>query len=286
MMRHPFFLLLCLIAPCAEAQVFSCSLSVPTVNFGNYTGSQVTPGATTLTIACPLLAAYTVGLNAGTGAGATTTTRKMTGPGSATLNYQIFQNSSHTINWGNTVGTDTVSGTGDILNQSISMYPQLAGGQYTAPGTYTDTITASAKSSYGTQTTTFTVTATVVANCQISASELNMGNYAGVTLNATSTVTVTCTNTTTFNIGLNAGTSAGATVTTRKMTGTGSATLNYSLFRDSGYSQNWGSTVGTDTLGSSGTGGAQNFVVYGQIPAGQFVAPGTYNDTIIATITY
>ena len=56
-------------------------------------------------------------------------------------------------------------------------------------------------------------------------------------------MTVTCTNTTTFNIGLNAGTATGATVTTRKMTGPASATLNYKLFRDSARTQNWGNTV-------------------------------------------
>jgi spore coat protein U-like protein len=44
--------------------------------------------------------------------------------------------------------------------------------------------------------------------------------------------------------------------------------------------------VGTDTLASTGTGVAQSITVYGQIPAGQYVSPGTYNDTIIATITY
>jgi spore coat protein U-like protein len=285
MMRRLIFALSLLIVPCAQAQ-FTCNTSVPTVNFGTYTGSLVTPGATALTISCLIFNSYTVALNAGTGSGATTTTRKMTGPSSATLNYQIFQNSSHTINWGNTIGTDTVSGTGSGFNQTINMYPQLAGGQNVAPGTYNDTITVSSKNTFGTSTTTFTVTATVVANCGISASALSMGNYAGVILDATSTITVTCTDTTTFNIGLNAGTATGATVTTRKMTGTGSATLNYSLFRDSGYSQNWGTTVGTDTLASTGTGVAQSITVYGQIPAGQYVSPGTYNDTIIATITY
>jgi spore coat protein U-like protein len=113
-----------------------------------------------------------------------------------------------------------------------------------------------------------------------------MGNYTGVVLNAASTLTVTCTNTTSFNIGLNAGTYTGATVTTRRMTGPGGASLNYKLFRDSGLTLNWGSTVGSDTFSSTGNGLAQNFSVYGQIPAGQLVTPGTYNDTIVATITY
>jgi spore coat protein U-like protein len=285
MTRRLLFLLF-LIVPCAGAQFFSCSVSAPTMNFGNYTGALVAPGATPLSVQCPLFTAYTVSLNAGTGAGATTTTRKMTGPGSSTLSYQLFQNSSRTTNWGNTVGTDTVSGTGGLFAQTLNIYPQLPAGQNNAPGTYTDTITVSVQTAFGTNTATFTVTATILANCLLSASQLNMGNYSGAVVNATSLLTVTCTNTTVFNIGLNAGTSPGATVTTRKMTGPGSATLNYNLFRNSGLTQNWGNTVGTDTFSSTGNGLAQSFSVYGQIPAGQFVAPGTYNDTIIATITY
>ena len=292
MMRYLLRVLILLIVPCAGADA-QCTLSAQPVNFGNYTGTLVTPGASVLSVAstsCPLLTlSFAAGLSAGTGVGATTTTRKMTGPGSATLSYQLFQNASHTTNWGNTPGTDTVSGTpGTTLN----IYPQLAAGQNNAPGTYTDTITVTVTEYLlgllvaGTSTTTFTVTATIVPNCLISASPLNMGNYSGALLNATSALTVTCTNTTVFNIGLNAGTATGATVTTRKMTGPGSATLNYKLFRDSGLTQNWGMTVGTDTFSSTGSGLAQQITVYGQIPAGQFVTPGTYNDTIIATITY
>ena len=68
----------------AAAQLLVCSVSVGPMNFGTYTGTLLTPGATAITVACPILLPYTVGLNAGLGSGATTTTRKMTGPGSAT----------------------------------------------------------------------------------------------------------------------------------------------------------------------------------------------------------
>jgi spore coat protein U-like protein len=286
MKRWLLLMLMMFMARFASGQLLSCTVSVPTMNFGTYTGALSTPGATPATVTCPILLSYNVGLNAGVGAGATTTTRKMTGPGSATLSYQLFQNSSRTTIWGNTVGTDTVSGVGTSGAQTINIYPQAAAGQNVAPGTYTDTITVSVTDLLGTVTTTFTVTATVVANCVISANALNFGAYSGLQINAASALTVTCTNTTVFNIGLNAGTATGATVTTRKMTGPASATLRYSLFRDSSRTQNWGNTVGTDTLPSTGTGTAQMFNVFGEIPAGQYVAPGAYADTIIATVTY
>jgi spore coat protein U-like protein len=102
----PMWLLVC----GSHGAAAACSVSVPTVNFGTYTGTLLTPGATPMTVTCGLLTLYTVALNAGVGVGATTTTRKMTGPGSTQLNYQMFQNSSRTTNWGNTL--DTVSGAG------------------------------------------------------------------------------------------------------------------------------------------------------------------------------
>jgi spore coat protein U-like protein len=138
-----------------------------------------------------------------------------------------------------------------------------------------------------TQTTTFGVSATVAATCLInSAGALSFGSYTGVAINATSNISVSCTNTTPYNMGLNAGTSTGATVTTRKMTGPSSATLSYALYQDSAHSTNWGNTVGTDTVGGTGNGSAQTLTVYGQVPAAQYPTPGSYNDTITATLTY
>jgi spore coat protein U-like protein len=137
-----------------------------------------------------------------------------------------------------------------------------------------------------TATSTFQVTATVAATCLISATNLSFGSYAGVVANATSSISVTCTNTTPYNVGLDPGTATGATVTTRKMTGPASATLNYALYRDSAHTQNWGNTVGTDTVTGTGNGNAQSITVFGQVPASQFVAPGSYTDTITATISY
>jgi len=137
-----------------------------------------------------------------------------------------------------------------------------------------------------TQTATFLVTATVAATCTISTTPLAFGSYTGAISQVNTTVTVTCTNTTPYNLGLNAGLATGATVTTRSMTGPASALLSYQLFRDAGHTLNWGVTIGTDTVPLTGNGAAQVETVYGQIPAGQFVAPGAYADTITATVTY
>src|SRR4051794_10334423 len=139
-----------------------------------------------------------------------------------------------------------------------------------------------------TTTSTFSVHLPISASCIISsASTLNFGSSGVIAtvINQTSTVQVQCTNTTPYNIGLNAGTATGATVATRKMT-SGANTISYSLFRDAGMTTNWGQTVGTDTVSSTGTGAAQSFTVYGQVPAQSTPAPGAYSDTITVTVTY
>jgi spore coat protein U-like protein len=137
-----------------------------------------------------------------------------------------------------------------------------------------------------TVTTTFGVTATVQATCLVSATSLAFGTYTGAVATSTSAVSVTCTNTTPYNVGLSAGLATGATVTARKMTGPASALLDYALFSDAARTVNWGQTIGTDTVTGTGNGAAQAITVYGQATAGQFVAPGSYTDTITATITY
>ncbi len=70
------------------------------------------------------------------------------------------------------------------------------------------------------------------------------------------------------------------------MTGTDANGLAYSLLQDSARTVNWGNTVGMDTLAGTGNGAAQALTVYGRVPASQFVAPGSYADTITATVTF
>jgi spore coat protein U-like protein len=135
-------------------------------------------------------------------------------------------------------------------------------------------------------TTTFNVTATVLKDCIVSATGLPFGNYTGALVNVSSTVTVTCTSGTAYTVGLNAGLTTGATVTTRQMGITQPAGgLNYSLLTTSYSGANWGNTSGTWVSGT-GSGAAQPLTVYGVLPAGQYVPPGSYTDTIAVTVTY
>lgn len=140
---------------------------------------------------------------------------------------------------------------------------------------------APAPSLAATATAPIAVSATVVATCVISATNMGFGNYTGLVATATSTVTVQCTNTTPYTVSLNAGTSSGSTVTARKMTGAAGVYLNYGLYSDASYQTNF-----VTTASITGNGAAQPITVYGSVPAGQYVAPNTYTDTITATVTY
>lgn len=140
-----------------------------------------------------------------------------------------------------------------------------------------------------TDTTSFTVTATVLASCDVSAANLLFGNYDPVSAtprDVATTVTVICTNGTTYDVGLNQGVGAGATHAARRMTHAGQ-TLTYSLYSDAGHASVWGETIGVNAVHGTGSGAGQPLDVYGRIPAGQTApAGGPYSDTITVTVTY
>ncbi|HEY2444705.1 MAG TPA: spore coat U domain-containing protein [Rhizomicrobium sp.] len=139
----------------------------------------------------------------------------------------------------------------------------------------------------GTTTTNFTVSATVVAACVTSATNINFGNYSassGSPDNASNTVSVTCTNNDPYTIALNGGNSG--QVNARTMTN-GSNTLGYGIYTSSSYTTIWGDgTNGTSTVSGTGNGAAQNYTAYGQVPAAEYAAAGSYTDTITATVTF
>jgi spore coat protein U-like protein len=133
-------------------------------------------------------------------------------------------------------------------------------------------------------------TATVQPFCSVTATNISFGGSVGVltsAIPATGTITATCTYGDSYTLALNKGTTSGASLSNRLMAGSGSATVQYQLYTNSGHSTVWGDgTSGTSTSGGTGTGSAQNYTVYGQVPAQTTPAPNTYSDTITVTITY
>jgi len=139
-----------------------------------------------------------------------------------------------------------------------------------------------------TATASIAVSASVLSSCGVTALPLAFGTYSptqSTNTTAQTSVVVTCTNGTPYNVGLNAGGGTGASVTTRVMT-SGSNTLTYSLYQDSGYSTVWGNTIGSNTVTGTGSGLSQTITVYGSITALQSAPSGSYTDTITVSMTY
>ncbi|MGF1474353.1 MAG: spore coat U domain-containing protein [Geminicoccaceae bacterium] len=133
-------------------------------------------------------------------------------------------------------------------------------------------------------TGTLGVTATVASNCAVAGGTLNFGTYTSgqnADLDAQTTISYTnCAGTLTFELDGGASQDEAA----RTMV-SGTNALNYQLFRDSGYSQIFGSGGNSYEL--------QLFVpfsgeidVFGRIPGGQAVPIGDYADTVTITLTF
>jgi spore coat protein U-like protein len=63
------------------------------------------------------------------------------------------------------------------------------------------------------------------------------------------------------------------------------ARVPYALYRNSARTQNWGSTIGSDTQAGTGNGAVQPLVVYGQVASTNYPA-GSYSDVVTATVTW
>jgi spore coat protein U-like protein len=287
MTRRYIIAMLFLAASAARPAAASCSAYPSGIVFGLYSGAGVDVTGT-VTVTCTSGTAYHIGLNAGNTPGATITNRLMFGGngGQNTLRYGLFNDAAYTINWGNSSGTNWVSGTGTGSAQSYTIYARIPSSTIAPQGSYTDTITASITGSFTTATAQFSVTATVAPGCAVTAGDLAFGGYSGAVINSSSIITVACSSSVHYNIGLNEGTAPGASVSNRSMTGPGGALLGYKLFQDARRTQNWGNTPGVDTTSGNGSGHARPYIVFGQLPGGQYANPGAYTDTIVVTVTF
>lgn len=136
------------------------------------------------------------------------------------------------------------------------------------------------------QTDTFTVTAEVIKACNLTANDLDFGNYnpiSGSNLDGASTVEVTCSNGTSYAVQLSAG---GGTLANRLMTDS-TNNLQYNLYTSAARTTIWGDGTGaTATVPGTGSGTLQTLDVYGRVPASQNIPIGTYTDSITAEVTF
>lgn len=281
-----------LACPWGAAHAETCSVTTPAPNFGSVDPITLAAVSTTatMTVTCTWSAVtltpnVLVCLNLGG-----TSPRYLTN-GSNQMQYDLYQDSGHTVSWGSSYyGTTPISLTlvkpalSTSASSTVTIYGQIAANQPTVPTvgnastTYSQTfggnttslnynfytlapLPCASQSSFG--TFAFTASATVVNDCFINATNVAFGSTGVIqgALTATGTISAQCTN--------------------------GDGAVNYQLYLDAAHSTIWGDgTAGTSTATGTGSGLSQSLTVYGQVPAQTTPAPGTYSDTITATITF
>jgi spore coat protein U-like protein len=136
-------------------------------------------------------------------------------------------------------------------------------------------------------------------SCTVSATGPVFGIYnplSGAALDSNGSVIVTCTRLgaggNRFNGTVTLSPGASGTFAARTMRA-GAPTLNYNLYLDAAYTQVWGDGTAstfdwTFAMRLTRRNPTQQVtgIVYGQIAARQDVAPGSYVDTIVVTVTY
>lgn len=299
----------------AHAKPANCSFTITNLNFGTVDLSANTTFDTTATLSvnctgnnstivrvCPNFAA-------GTG-GSTSGDPRFMLSGTNQLKYNLYQDSARTTVWGsvldasasnpptidvplNAAGNGSTSATiyGRVWAAQQSVPPGNYSSAFSGTNTriaynYTTSGTCTAIGSTNATSAAFTVSATYSATCTVSSTAHSFGT-AGVLAAArtgSSTLTATCSATTPYTIALDGGTT-GATDPSQRQMSKASERITYGLYRDSARTQPWGSSAG-NTQGGSGSGLAQAYTVFGQVPAQATPSPGSYTDTIVATMTY
>ncbi|MCC8361667.1 spore coat U domain-containing protein [Lysobacter sp. A6] len=129
----------------------SCMVSSPgSLAFGAYDPVDVNNtaplnGAGTINVRCTRGTTTTIaleeGANPATGSNCTTPLRQMSN-GTERLRYALFSDSTRTITWGCTQGTNTTShtSTNSATAAVLDVWGRIPAGQDVAPGNYSDTV--------------------------------------------------------------------------------------------------------------------------------------------------
>src|ERR1700730_16131172 len=133
------------------------------------------------------------------------------------------------------------------------------------------------------------ITASVAAKCTIGAFSIGFGAYdpfAAAPLDQTGTVTINCTKGTSGVVSFDLGANPSGAVRRMKDTGAGTNFLTYEIYRDAARTTVW-NAVNTVTLGPSvSKNTALTATAYGRVPNGQDAAVMSYQDTLVATVTF
>lgn len=309
------FLAACLVtlAVCCagSAQAAVCTVVVSDLGFGAVdTLGGASMATADVKIGCDNVGvgvtAITVCGDLGDGTGGSAAGERLLTSGTATLRYQLYKDSGHSISWGSnamptlgTVNRFELPVSDNTASQEATLYGQTVGRQFSVTaGTYVSTFAgANASFAYAegslscaamtgstTADASFTVSARVASNCLIETDDVDFGQHGSVDneITAVGGLDITCTPGAAYSITVSGGETNVVDPEARIMR-SGPNTIVYGLYSDSGHSIPWGATAGTQV---SGTGaGEVSIPVYGRVLP-QDVVPGAYRDTVLVTITY
>lgn len=127
----------------------SCVVTTNAINHTDFAPDATTEPQSSADIAVVCTAPntnYNVLISKGTGTGAANdgTLREMRvlGVGDP-LRYTLYRDAARTLVWGDTVGTNTATGTGGLVPSIHTVYSKIFSGQSVPPGVYTDTVMVS-----------------------------------------------------------------------------------------------------------------------------------------------
>lgn len=124
--------------------VDSCSVSANDLAFGDVepVNNLNIDAVGSVTVTCSLGTTYSVLLDAGLNSSdGSVSTRRMTDGSSNYLSYQIYSDALRSSVWGESSGTDDVTGLGTGLGVPLVVYGRIPSGQQeTQTGSYSDTI--------------------------------------------------------------------------------------------------------------------------------------------------
>lgn len=300
------WLLLCILLAPSIAWGQACTYTVtPTLNFGSITGLptpeiNVTAG---ITVQCPILNLQRrVCISMPVGSGGISIADRRLVNGAFDVPFNIYRDSARTLVWGSVAsgqqvqldfpvlfgGSMTATLYGRVFAGAsgipVGAYQSLFSGIQVREGTYLLTAPACSSLSANSLADSITAQLTIEPDCSISASPLNFGSVTSIVqTDASASLSVNCTLNGAYSVSLDGGTTSGD-VGNRQMQ-LGGDTIGYQLYRDAARTQVWGDTAGT-TVDGTGSGAPQSITVYGRVPAQGPKPPGSYQDTVTATVEF
>ena len=143
-----------------------------------------------------------------------------------------------------------------------------------------------------TKTGNFDILANVISSCYLETQNIDFGSVQVTNPTdtvANSSVKVVCSKGVGYNVTLSGGLSTDPTARQMALSTNPDERLNYSILINDGATEfNWGTDEGQKLVqsGVQNDEGTKTFNIKAVIPGSQFVTPGSYSDTLTATINY